>query len=124
MFDRGVGGSIVNVSSVASRIHLFMCSNYGPMKAAVENLTKSMAVELGPHNIRVNCILPGVVNTNISDGVPEELLKFRDGFIAKTMEKRCIEPNEIADLVIFLLSPLSAMITGQGIIIDGGYLAS
>lgn len=126
MIERGTGGSIVNVSSVAARIHSRMCSNYGPAKAAVENLTKSMAVELGPHKIRVNCILPGYVDTpmTVRGNLPQEMQEVIEIWRKKMFGGRGIDPNEIADLVIFLLSPLSNMITGQGIVIDGGYTAS
>lgn len=83
-------------------------------------LTKSMAVELGRHHIRVNCILPGPVDTPLTkvDGVPiPEVQTVLDQMVIK----RQIEPNEVARLALFLLSPLSAMITGQSIKIDGGW---
>lgn len=97
---------------------------YSVTKAAVENLTKSMAIELGSQNIRVNCILPGTTNAPMffqHQSLPgiEELQKSMG---ARMIIKRLIEPNEVADLVMFLLSPLSSMIVGESIVIDGGFL--
>lgn len=112
----------MNVSSTAARLHHDLASNYGPVKAAVENLTKSMAVELMPNNIRVNCILPGLVNTGIAkqEDVDADLAKRWESLKSKMFANRAINPEEIADLVVFLLSPLSTMITGQSIVIEGG----
>ncbi len=99
---------------------------YLATKAAVENLTKSMAIELGAHNIRVNCILPGATSTPMLHQVLErtanedyDVQKFLN---ARMIVKRSVEPNEIADLAMFLLSPLSSMIVGEGVVIDGGFL--
>lgn len=96
---------------------------YSSTKAALENLTKSMAIELGSQNIRVNCILPGTVNAPML----HQTMPLVDDYVRETMTarmiiKRLVEPNEIADLVMFLLSPLSSMIVGESIVIDGGFL--
>lgn len=126
MIERGTGGSIISVASIAARAHHASAANYGPVKAAVENLTKSMAVELMPNNIRVNCIVPGLVDTPMTkqDNISEELAEALAAKTNKMLRKRAVLPDEIADLVIFLLSPLSKMITGQGVVIDGGFMAS
>lgn len=98
---------------------------YCATKAAMENLTKSMAIELGAHSIRVNCILPGTTNTPMlqnSQSKPENDEFIKEVLNARMIVKRLIEPNEIADLVMFLLSPLSSMIVGEAVVIDGGFL--
>lgn len=102
------------------------CVFYAATKAAVHNLTKSMAIELGAHNIRVNCILPGTTNTPMIEEILAKAAKGENNLQqllnARMIVKRLVEPNDIADLVMFLLSPLSSMIVGEGVVIDGGFL--
>jgi len=121
----GRGGSIVNIASFASRFGSTLGGGvYGATKAGVENLTKTMAIELGPHNIRVNAVSPGTVDTPILKTGGEPMQKHLANMIQRLVVKRWIHPNELADLVMFLLSPLSSMIVGESVIIDGGYLTS
>lgn len=77
-----------------------------------------MAVELGPHKIRVNCILPGAIETPM---VSVEGQPGLQKMLSKMVIQRTIKPSEIGDLVMFLSSPLSTMITGTEVVIDGGY---
>lgn len=79
-----------------------------------------MALELGSNDIRVNCILPGVVDSPLSK-VDGKLIPVAAKSVQNMVIKRAIDTNEIADLVLFLLSPLSAMITGEAVVIDGGW---
>ncbi|ODM94298.1 L-xylulose reductase [Orchesella cincta] len=120
MIRRGTGGSIVNISSVAAKSAADSSSMYCASKAAVEMLTKSMALELGPHNIRANSISPGLIDSRWQKLNNPTVQQMVERFMQETVIKRPIDPNEIADLVLFLLSPLSAMITGENILIDGG----
>src|SRR5258705_312791 len=96
---------------------------YASTKAGLENLTKSMAIELGTHGIRVNCVLPGATNTPMLKQVQDRPAKvdndLQQFLNARMVVKRIVEPNEIADLVMFLLSPLSSMIVGEAVVIDG-----
>lgn len=96
---------------------------YAVTKAGIENLTKSMAIELGQYNIRVNAIAPGAVDTPIHGGdqAKEYVMEL---LTPRLINKRLIEPNEIVDLVMFLLSPLSTMVLGETILIDAGLLCS
>ncbi|ODM92550.1 L-xylulose reductase [Orchesella cincta] len=124
MIDSGTGGTFVNVCSLAAKAAVQCSSMYCASKSALEMLTKSMAVELGPHNIRANCIAPGLVNSPMSQSIDPTMKAKIDQLLSRNAIKRPIDPNEIADLVMFLLSPLSAMITGESVVIDGGTLAS
>lgn len=76
-----------------------------------------MAVELAPHNIRVNCMGPGGVDTPMLSSVEAQ----KNECLKRHLIKRLIDPNELADLAIFLLSPAASMITGESVVIDGGY---
>lgn len=90
---------------------------YSASKAAIENLTKTMAVELAKHNIRVNCMCPGGVDTPMLSSVPVQTAEC----LKRHLINRLIDPNELADLAIFLLSSAASMITGESVVIDGGY---
>jgi NAD(P)-dependent dehydrogenase (short-subunit alcohol dehydrogenase family) len=125
LIDSGRGGSIVNIASVLSRVgNPVGATIYSITKAGVENLTKSMAIELGPHNIRVNAVSPGFVETPLLQNVLVGLEDFAESWMQRLISKRLITPNEIADLVMFLLSPLSSMIVGESVLVDGGYRAT
>ncbi|XP_016839400.1 L-xylulose reductase [Nasonia vitripennis] len=120
MIQRKVAGSIVNLSSVASLVAVKDHAIYCSAKAALDMLTKVMALELGPHNIRVNTVNPTLVMTamgkaNWSD--PAKAATLRE----KIPLDRFAEPQEVVDSICFLLSDKSAMTTGVGLTIDGGY---
>jgi len=110
-------GRIVNVSSIAGLRARPMSIAYSVSKAGVISLTKSLAEALATHNIRVNAVAPGLIDTEILDGVGQEAL---DRIVAATPIQRLGTPNEIAELVCFLLSDQSSFITGQTIVADGG----
>ncbi|ODM88185.1 L-xylulose reductase [Orchesella cincta] len=113
MIDVGSGGTFVNVCSLGCKGAVPFTSMYCASKAALEMLTKSMAVELGPHNIRANCIAPGFVETPIHKSLDPAM---KNQLLSRNIIKRAIDSNEVADLVMFLLSPLSAMITGETVV--------
>ncbi|KAJ6648391.1 L-xylulose reductase [Pseudolycoriella hygida] len=117
MVRRGTGGAILNISSGAAKRVGVQTAIYSATKAAIENLTKTMAVELAPHNIRVNCICPGGVDTPMLTSVPAQKYEC----LKRHLISRLVDPNEIAELAIFLLSSSASMITGETVVIDGGY---
>ena len=120
-------GSIINLSSTAGLFGYGLRTPYAAAKWAVIGLTKSMAIELGDWNIRVNAICPGSVSGDRMDRViaKEALMRstsaeqVRREYSSGQSIKRFVEPNEIADLCLFLSSSAAAMISGQSIAIDG-----
>ena len=112
-------GRIVNVSSIWSQVSREGRSVYSASKAAVDSLTRSFALELSPYSILVNSIAPGYVNTELikKNNSQTEL----DSIKKNILLERFAEPSEIANLVTFLCSEKNSYITGQVIIMDGGY---
>lgn len=120
MIRLGKGGAIVNVSSQASRVALIGHTAYGASKAALDNITRVAALELGGHGIRVNGVHPTAVMTRMSAeywGRPEIAEPFLK---AMPLGRWATEP-EIAAPIVFLLSDGASMITGVSLPIDGGY---
>ncbi len=113
-------GSIINISSMAAHYGLPKVIAYAASKAAVEGMTRSMAVELSPHGILVNCIAPGFIDTNMSatalNSDPER--KFR--VLDRTPLGRLGTPEDIANMAYFLVSDQNAYTTGAVIPVDGG----
>ena len=122
MIRLGRGGSIVNVSSQASLVALRGHISYGSSKAALDNITRVSALELGPYNIRVNGVNPTVVMTPMSawywgrDDIQGPFLE------QMPLGRWATEP-EIAAPIVFLLSDGASMISGVSLAIDGGYTA-
>ena len=117
---RGGGGSIVNVSSQASLVALAGHISYGSSKAALDNITRVSALELGKHNIRVNSVNPTVVMTPMSAWYwgREDIEK---PFLEAMPLGRWATEDEIAAPIVFLLGDGASMITGVSLPIDGGY---
>jgi NAD(P)-dependent dehydrogenase (short-subunit alcohol dehydrogenase family) len=109
------GGAIVNI---ASRAYLgnFGQYNYSMSKGGVVGLTRAMALELAPH-LRVNAVAPGLIGTEMAMAIPEEVL---ERMVAAIPLDRMGTPDEVANVVWFLLSPLSSYITGEVIVVGGG----
>uniref|UniRef100_A0A8C6THQ0 Dicarbonyl/L-xylulose reductase n=1 Tax=Neogobius melanostomus TaxID=47308 RepID=A0A8C6THQ0_9GOBI len=121
MKSRGSGGSIVNVSSQASQCALRDHAIYCSTKAALDMLTKVMALELGPHQIRVNCVNPTVVMTDMGR------IGWSDPEKAKAMKSRIplgrfAEVEDVVNSILFLLSDKSSMTSGATLPVDGGFL--
>ncbi len=114
MIDTGRPGSIVSISSVASRSSPLI-SAYGAAKAALDSLTRTLSVEWGRHGIRVNTVTAGTITTpragqaDLADAAGQLIPLGRRG-----------TPDDIANAVVFLLSDLASYITGQSVVVDGG----
>ena len=117
---RGGGGSIVAVSSIAAAISHPYLGAYGAAKAGIDMLVRVAADELGPSQIRVNAVRPGLVDTELVAGIfaTEAVL---DSYLTQTPLGRSGRPEEVAALIRFLAGPESSWITGQSISIDGGH---
>jgi len=116
----GRGGSIVNVSSQAALVALTSHVSYGSSKAALDNITRVSALELGRYGIRVNSVNPTVVMTDMSNfywGRPE----IGGPFLEQMPLGRWATVDEVAGPIVFLLSDAAAMISGVSLPIDGGY---
>ena len=114
------GGAIVNVGSISSIIvnRPQWQPAYNASKAAVHQLTKSLAAEWAPHNIRVNALAPGYVKTEMA---PVDRPEFRRHWIEDVPQQRYATPEEIAPSVVYLAGEASAFMTGSVLVIDGGY---
>lgn len=109
------GGSIVNISSRAY-LGNFGQFNYSMSKGGLVGLTRAMALSLAPH-VRVNAVAPGLIGTEMAMGIPEDVL---EKMVAAIPMARMGSPEEIAEVVWFLLSPLSSYVTGHVLVAGGG----
>jgi NAD(P)-dependent dehydrogenase (short-subunit alcohol dehydrogenase family) len=116
-------GCIINMSSQAAFAALPTESVYCMTKAAISHLTRCLAVEWGKHNIRVNAVAPTFINTPGTEAALSDP-EFRADVIERIAALHRIgEPTEVAGTVVFLASPAASMITGQTLLIDGGWTA-
>ena len=115
-------GKIINMSSIAAMGTALSAGAYSVSKAAVNALTKKVALELGHYGINVNAIAPGLIKTDMTTvGFSQEQLEERNKmFSDRSMLRRVGDPEEVANLAVFLASDESNFITGQIIAIDGG----
>jgi len=123
MIANGNGGSIVNISSQASQAALENHTIYCTTKAAVDQMTRMMALELGPHQIRSNCVNPTVVLTamgKVGWSKPEK----RDPMLAAIPLHRFCEVDDVVGPILFLLSDMANMVNGVTLPVDGGFLAT
>jgi NAD(P)-dependent dehydrogenase (short-subunit alcohol dehydrogenase family) len=120
MVERGEGGSLVLVSST-SAIHGAAGNDaYGAAKTALLGLTRSMAVGLARHKIRVNALIPGWPITDLARGGYEND-KVRDVTVRRTPVRRWAEPSEMGPVGVFLADPTITFHTGNHLTVDGGY---
>lgn len=119
MKNQESGGAIVSLSSLGAMRYLPNYTTVGVSKAAVEALTRYLAVELAPYNIRVNAVSGGAVDTDALTHFPnrDELI---DEAKRRTPAGKMVEANDLANAAVFLLSDEASMIRGQTIIVDGG----
>ena len=122
MLRRG-GGSIITTSSVEGFFGEIMAAPYCAAKAAVINLTRTVALEYGRRNIRANSICPGAVDTPLLALLLEASGRSRDALAAQHAIGRVLRPEEIANVAVFLASDESSAITGSALVVDGGLTA-
>jgi NAD(P)-dependent dehydrogenase (short-subunit alcohol dehydrogenase family) len=120
------GGAIVNMGSVNSLQPRANAAAYCASKAALLQLTRSLALELAPRQIRVNCVCPGIVDTPLTDlflNLSDDPEALRIEYARSNPLRRIADPAEIASSVLFLSSDESRFITGTSLVVDGGALA-
>jgi len=122
MVASGNGGKIVNIGSIYSVYGTPGFAGYGASKAGVLGLTRGLAIELAPHNIQVNAILPGWYETDMTGG--DDGSARRVEIRRKTPARRWGRADDLVGAVIFLSSGASNFVTGIGLPVDGGYLIS
>jgi glucose 1-dehydrogenase/3-oxoacyl-[acyl-carrier protein] reductase len=120
MIAAGKGGAIINIGSVQAGMVLPGRTHYAPSKRGVEALTANLAVELAPHQIRVNCINPGLIDTDMTSWVMKDP-NILPVVLEKIALKRAGTPSEIGQTVAFLASDKASYITGQSLYVDGGF---
>jgi len=112
-------GKIINIGSMYSFFGSGLVPSYSAAKGAIVQLTKSMAIELAPHNIQVNAIAPGWIETDMT--APVRTTPMNDEILARTPAGRWGQPEEVAGTAVYLASRASDFVTGTTIRVDGGY---
>ena len=113
------GGKIINIASMYLFFGSGLVPSYSAAKGAIVQLTKSMAIELAPHNIQVNAIAPGWIETDMT--APVRTMPMNDEILARTPAGRWGQPQELAGTAVYLASAASDFVTGATIRVDGGY---
>jgi 3-oxoacyl-[acyl-carrier protein] reductase len=122
MVAQGKGGAVVNMASTNGTMGEKGLAAYNASKAGVILLTKTMAIELAQHNIRVNCVSPGFILTDlVTEGGADEA--FITEYTQKIPLGRYGKPDEVANVFAFLASDEASFITGESVVIDGGQLS-
>ena len=116
---RQKSGKIINIASMYSFFGSGLVPSYSAAKGAIVQLTKSMAIELAPHNIQVNAIAPGWIETDMT--APVRTTHMNDEILARTPAGRWGQPEEVAGAAVYLASRASDFVTGDTIRVDGGY---
>lgn len=114
-------GKIINISSVAGEKGGRGQTNYAASKGAINALTKALAVELAPRNILVNCVAPGVIETEMTEAIRQQA---GDVVKSRILLGRFGQPEDVAKVVLFFASSLSDYVTGQVLHVDGGFKMS
>ena len=121
------GGAIVNLSSISAFIAQPSFVTYSATKAALLQMTRNMAMDLAPFNIRVNCVCPGTIMTRATQDHMKRVGKTREQFLAEEgpahLLNRVGQPREVAYAILFLASDEASFITGTHLMVDGGYTA-
>lgn len=122
MIEKGYG-RIVNIASLSTFVSLFEVAAYSASKAAVASLTKSLAIEWAKHGVNVNAIAPGVFRTALNEKLLDESERGRE-FLTRTPMGRFGKVEELAGAAVFLASDAASYVTGEVLVVDGGFLAS
>lgn len=122
MIAKGIKGAIVNMSSINAQVAIPAIAAYCASKGGVMQLTKSAALALAPHGIRVNAVGPGSIDTAMMAGVNADPAAMKM-VMSRTPLQRVGEPREIGDIVAFLASDKASYVTGETIYADGGRIA-
>ena len=116
-------GRIINIASLSSFVALYEVAAYSASKAAVASLTKSLAVEWAAHGVNINAIAPGVFRTALNQKLLDQTERGRE-FLLRTPMKRFGQVEELAGAAVFLASDAASFVTGEVLVVDGGFLAS
>ncbi len=119
LIDRGAPGSLIHVTSIMGLMAAPLQGIYGMTKAAVVSMTRTLAVELAPSNIRVNAIAPGLVDTKFAAAIVQNK-DLVDLEAKRTPMARYAQPDEIAGAALYLASDASSFVTGHTLVADGG----
>jgi 3-oxoacyl-[acyl-carrier protein] reductase len=114
-------GVIVNIASIAGLVGVMGQTNYAASKGALLAFTRALAAEVGRKNIRVNAVVPGFIETDMSARVPRQI---KQSNLEHIVLKRFGQPAEVAAAVTFLASADAAYIMGQSLVVDGGLTAT
>jgi NAD(P)-dependent dehydrogenase (short-subunit alcohol dehydrogenase family) len=121
------GGAIVNIGSISSFVAQPSFITYSATKAALVQMTRNMAMDLAPYNIRVNCVCPGTILTRASHEHMEKVGQTLEEFIAEQAPQHLLnrigDAREVAYPILFLASDEASFITGASLMVDGGYTA-
>ena len=123
MLDAGGGGAIVNTASVAGVEGAKNLPAYVASKHGVMGLTRTAALEYATRGIRVNAVCPGPIRTRMLEAIMEENPRMEPAMIAAVPMRRLGAPEEIAEAVVWLCSDRASYVTGQGLVVDGGFTA-
>ena len=128
IMKRNQAGSIVNLGSISSFIAQPGFMTYSATKAALVSMTRCMAMDLAPYNIRVNCVCPGTIRTSATDRHLAKTGMLEAEFVAKNaplhLLNRIGQPREVAYAILFLASDEASFITATSLMVDGGYIAT
>jgi NAD(P)-dependent dehydrogenase (short-subunit alcohol dehydrogenase family) len=130
LIAEGKSGSFVNLASISSFLPKLEQLDYGVTKAGIVSMTRSSALSLAPHRIRVNAVAPGIIDTPMTQANAERRSKVRGVSVEEAIQplldvtplKRMGSPDEVAQVIRFLCSEDASYITGQTIVVDGGQL--
>jgi 2-deoxy-D-gluconate 3-dehydrogenase len=112
-------GKIINIGSIYSYFGSRVVPSYGAAKGAVQQLTRSMAIEFASHDIQVNLIAPGWIETDMTEGV--RATAWNNEILMRTPAARWGQPEDLAGTAVYLASRASDFVTGATIFVDGGY---